>query len=138
MSTTTQTASRLHTPPGMSRRKDRVLWGIQGVVALAFFLTGLSKFLFPIGIYDMIGYGIWYQYLTGVIEVVGAIALMRRRWAGLAGLGFVAFAIVALYHHIVHLPPYYSLIPISVLGILSLVIAWGRWGESLHTSGAHA
>lgn len=134
----TNTASRLQTPPGMSRRKDRVLWVLQWFTAAVFFLTGLSKFFFYIEIYDMIGYGSWYQYLTGVVEVTGAVALVRRRWAALAGLGFVGLAVVALYHHITHLPPYYSRIPIIVLGIASAIIAWERRGESIDLFGARA
>jgi uncharacterized membrane protein YphA (DoxX/SURF4 family) len=75
--------------PGKIR--NRVLWTLQIVLGLAFiFAAGLPKLLGPAEIVRMfqeIGFGQWFRYLTGVVEVSGGIGLLVPRLSGLAAAG---------------------------------------------------
>lgn len=121
---------------GMSKKMDVTLLSLQWTVGLAFFLTGLSKFFFPLDIFEMIGFGMWYQYLAGVLEVLGAVFLVRRRWAALTGVALLAFAAVALYHHATSIT--HSPVGMILLAIGLAIIAWGRRKESIRLLPASA
>lgn len=107
-----------------SRRVNITVWVMQVVVATVFFLAGLSKMIFHLEIYDEIGWGTWFQYLTGVLEMVGAIALLIPRLSGIAALAFVGLAVCAVNFHIFVLES--SLIPIALLGVCAAIIAYVR------------
>lgn len=102
-----------------------VVIGIKALLTLAFAGAGLSKlggYDQMITIFDTLGFGQWFRYVTGAIEVGAAIML----WVpGLIGLGaslLTATMIGAILAHVFILGP--SAIPAAVLGILSAYIAW--------------
>ncbi|WP_166349371.1 DoxX family protein [Phytoactinopolyspora limicola] len=107
-----------------ARKRNRNLWIIQGITAGSFFIAGLSKLIFHVEIFDQIGWGSWFQYFTGVVQIVGAVALVIPRLSGLAGLAFVGLALCALGFHgpVLDITP----IPIMLLGVMAGIIAWGR------------
>lgn len=109
---------------GTGKKTNVALWVLQVLVAGVFFLAGLSKMIFPLEIFHQIGWGMWFQYLTGVLEMVGAVALLIRRTSGVAALAFVGLAICAVNFHVFVLDS--SLIPIALLGICAAIIAYGR------------
>ena len=52
------------------------------LLALVFFLSGAAKLLgleFEIQAFDRWGYPLWFMYLSGVVEVAGAIGLLLPR-----------------------------------------------------------
>ena len=53
----------------------RVLLGIAFVAAAAMKLTGQSQMVAE---FDTVGLGQWFRYATGLIELVGALLLVRR------------------------------------------------------------
>ena len=64
------------------------------VVALPFFGAGLAKLagVAPmVALFDQVGLGQWFRYATGLLEVLGAIALVTAAWP----LGAVLLACVA-------------------------------------------
>lgn len=56
-------------------------WAIRVSIAVVFVLTGLDKFLpgpgaFWIGVFNQIGFGQWFRYFTGIIEIVGGLMFL--------------------------------------------------------------
>ena len=72
--------SLTQTPPVRSGRSGLiVLWVAQIALAAMFLLAGSSKLLGApamVGLFDAIGIGQWFRYLTGLIEVGSALALL--------------------------------------------------------------
>lgn len=116
------------------RNRERALWTLQIIVAIAFFVPGLSKLIFYVDIFDDIGWGDWFQYVTGIVQILGATALLIPRLSGLAALALVGFVLSALGFHATYLD--FTPIPIIILGILSAVIAWGRRNTIVRLFGA--
>ena len=54
-------------------------WTLQAVLAAAFLAAGFAKLAgvpFMVDLFEQIGLGQWFRVLTGVVEVVGAVALL--------------------------------------------------------------
>ncbi|MFD2080961.1 DoxX-like family protein [Actinopolymorpha cephalotaxi] len=120
----TDTAS----PAAAGRAANIGLWVAQAVTALTFLVAALGKFggdPMVVATFDRIGFGDWFRYLIGVLEILGAIALFVPRLAGLAGLAFVALMVGAVVVTLA-VAGGNVVLPLALL-ILSAVIAWGRW-----------
>lgn len=77
--------------------------------------------------FDAIGVGQWFRYVTGGLEVGSAILLLIP---GLAGFGAVLLActmVGAILTHltVLHSPPTGPVI----LLVLAAIVLWGRWGQ---------
>jgi hypothetical protein len=71
----------------------RVLWTVRVVLALAFGAAGAAKLAGAapmVQIFDLIGIGQWFRYLTGLVEVAGAILLL------VPSTGFVGGSLLCL------------------------------------------
>lgn len=68
-------------------------WVLRGGVAVFFVMAGLEKFDPPpnewIDIFTQIGLGQWFRYLTGWVEIIGAI-LYFPAWTCPIGAAFLA------------------------------------------------
>src|SRR6201995_5410448 len=65
-------------------------WVLQGVVAAAFFAAGAAKLpgvAYMVQVFDQIGIGQWFRFVTGSVEVAGALALVAPGLIWLGGLG---------------------------------------------------
>lgn len=117
-------------------RRNIALWTLQILLAAFFLLVGLSKLIFHIEIFDDIGWGAWFQYLAGSVQIVGAIGLVVPRLSGLAALAFVGFVLWALGFHLTVLT--FTPLPIITLGVVAAIIAWGRRDTTLRLIGKRA
>jgi putative oxidoreductase len=107
-----------------------VLWVGQFVLAAAFLMSGGSKFVGATAMVDLfnaIGIGQWFRYVTATIEVGSAIALLVPSLATYGALALVATmgGAVATHLFIVGGSP----LPALVLGVGSASIAWFRWDQ---------
>ena len=78
---------------------------ITDLLALIFFLSGGAKLLgleFELEAFGRWGYPLWFMYLTGVIEVAGAVALMIPRLSSVAALGLSGVMVGAVATHLMH------------------------------------
>ena len=100
---------------------------VKVLLTAAFVAAGVAKLIgaeMMVATFDAIGWGQWFRYVTGLIEV-GSAALLwvpGLQWVG-AGL-LVCTMICAVLFHIFVLGP--SLVPALVLGILAAVVLIAR------------
>ena len=79
------------------------LWAIQIALAGMFLLAGGSKLLGApamVGLFDAIGIGQWFRYLTGFIEVGSALALLVPPFAVFGALALVPTLVGAVATHL--------------------------------------
>jgi putative oxidoreductase len=77
-----------------------------------------------VGLFEAIGLGQWFRYLTGALEVAGAFLLLIPRTSGLGALLLAVVMVGAVVTHvfIVGGSPLMAIIRLVVTG----VVAWGR------------
>ncbi|MET9626840.1 DoxX family protein [Lentzea sp. NPDC006480] len=64
-----------------------VVWILQIVLAVQFVLNGYALFTDQfVAKFDDIGFGQWFRYFTGVLEIAAAIGLVIPRICGIAAL----------------------------------------------------
>jgi putative oxidoreductase len=104
-----------------------VLWILQIAAAGMFLMAGFSKLVGNeqmVGLFEAIGVGQWFRYLTGALEVAGAILLLIPRTSGLGALMLAGVMAGAVMTHlfIIGGSPLMAIILLVVTG----VVAWGR------------
>ena len=105
-------------------------WVLQGIVATAFLAAGAAKLAgaaYMIQLFDQIGLGQGFRYVTGVVEVVGALALIAPGLVAFGGLwlGGTMFFAVLTHVFVLHTSP----VPAIVLGTLDALIVYLRRDE---------
>ena len=103
------------------------LWILQIGAAGMFLMVGFFKLSGDprmVELFDAIGVGQWFRYVTGSLEVLGAILLLTPRLSGLGALLLVGVMLGAVATHLflVGGSPLGAIILLIVTG----VIAWGR------------
>ncbi|MFE7632850.1 DoxX family protein [Kitasatospora sp. NPDC057518] len=125
--TTTATATKSRTAV------VRVVWTLRILLALFFALaSALPKLLaLPAAttVFDAIGAGHWFMYLTGLVELAGAVGLLVRRLAGPAATALIVFLAFAFVTQLTAMhgenagTPFIFMVPLAV-------IAWNRRAET--------
>jgi len=108
------------------------LWVLQVLAAAAFVFGAVPKVTSdPLAVagFDAIGFGDWFRYLIGTLEIAGAVALLIPRLCGLAGLAFVGLMIGAVVTQIVVFDGAFVVQP-AVMLVIVAIIAWGRRGRT--------
>jgi len=109
----------------MSKALSYLPVAVKALLTLAFVAAGAAKLAgagMMVATFDAIGWGQWFRYLTGAIEVGSAVLL----WVpGLvfpgAGLLACTMAAAVLFHLFVLGP---SFVPALILGLLAAYVAW--------------
>ena len=126
LSSTSITASQ--TPAIPRGRAVRVaLWLTQIALAAMFMFAGALKLTGApemVALFDAIGIGQWFRYVTGSIEVVSAVALLMPAWAAFGALLLIPTMVGAVFTHLFIVGG--SAVPPAVLLTGSLAIAWAR------------
>jgi uncharacterized membrane protein YphA (DoxX/SURF4 family) len=104
-----------------------VLWVLQIAAAGMFLMVGFLKLSGNpqlVGLFEAIGIGQWFRYLTGSLEIAGALLLLIPRTSGFAALMLAGVMVGAIVTHlfIVGGSPLAAVILLVVTGI----VAWGR------------
>jgi uncharacterized membrane protein YphA (DoxX/SURF4 family) len=112
------------------------LWIVQVLLALLFLFAGVMKFVMPIE--EMmkqmpIPLPAWFVWLTGIVEVLGAIGVIlpwllriRPGLTPLAAAGLVIVMIGATAYTLAAGDVASALMPL-VVGVLAAFVAYGRW-----------
>jgi putative oxidoreductase len=105
-------------------------WTLQVILAAAFLAAGVAKLAgvpFMVDLFAQIGIGQWFRVVTGVVEVIGAVALLIPGLASVGGLwlGFTMVGAVATHLFVLHTSP----VPAIVLGVLNAAVVYLRRDE---------
>ncbi|GIH98231.1 DoxX family protein [Planobispora takensis] len=103
----------------------RVLWVLQVLIAVFLIAaSALPKFVGEqnaITTFELIGWGQWFRYVTGVVELAGGIGLLIPRLAGVASIGLIGLMAGAAATQILVLEPAWALLPVGFAVVFALV-----------------
>ena len=102
-----------------------IVWAIRLLLALAFGAAGAAKLAGVaqmVQTFDLIGIGQWFRYVTGIVEVGGAILLLIPSTAFLGGLLLGVTMIFGVATHLFVIGG--SAVPAAVLAVLSGFVAY--------------
>ena len=124
---TTTTSPVLQAPRAPGKALNVSLWIVQVLLAAMFFMAGGHKLGGDpqmVGLFEAIGIGQWFRYLTGTLEVLGGALLLvpRLNGAGAALLVPVMLGAIATHFVVLHNSPAMPLVLLLAL----LFVAWGR------------
>ena len=114
----------------MNKYNKYLLLAIKILVSVAFLGAGLSKLAgveMMVNTYEEIGFGQWFRYLTGVIEVGSVILLWLGSKQVFGAVLLVCTMLGAVLTHYFILGP--SAVPAIVLGLLSAYILYYYRGQ---------
>jgi putative oxidoreductase len=125
--TTTQTANHALATATPGKALNIALWTLQVFVALVFVAAGSGKLLGSadmVALFGAVGIGQWFRYVTGLLEVLGALLLIvpGKTPFGAVLLACVMAGAVVAHLTVLHTAPTGPL----VLFALTALIAWGR------------
>jgi putative oxidoreductase len=106
------------------------IWVVQIALAGMFLLAGGSKLLGApamVALFNTIGIGQWFRYVTGIIEVGSAVALLIPGVAVFGAAALVPTMIVAILTELFVVGD--SAAPPAVLLVGAAVVIWARWSE---------
>ncbi len=106
---------------------SELVWALQILAAAQFFVTGLDKMSdapVMVQLFAAVGFGQWFRYATGLIEIVGSVLLLVPRVAPIGAALLGATMIGALIAHFTVLP--YSPAKVIVLLLMVSVVFWVR------------
>jgi putative oxidoreductase len=106
------------------------LWATQIVLAAIFLVAGGSKLTGTpamVSLFDAVGIGQWFRYMTGTIELTAGVALLRPSAAVYGALLIIPTMIGAIVANllVVHVSP---AMPFLLL-LAAAAVAWARRGE---------
>jgi uncharacterized membrane protein YphA (DoxX/SURF4 family) len=111
------------------RIADVALWVLQVLLAAYFVYSGVSLLGDDfVGKFDKIGSGQWLRYVTGVLEIAGALGLLVPRLCGLAASGLVGVMAGAVVTELFILGDTDGAVLPGMLLVLAAVVALGRRG----------
>ncbi|MBG0828012.1 DoxX family protein [Planomonospora sp. ID67723] len=123
---------------GRRRTLRRVLWGAQILIGLFLIVaSALPKFAGQadaVATFELIGWGQWFRYLTGVVELAGGIGLLVPRLAGAAATGLIGLMAGAALTQVLVLSPAWALLPVAFAAVFALV-AWDRREQTRDLAG---
>jgi uncharacterized membrane protein len=110
-------------------RLDVLDWSLRIALALAFVYFGADKFNNPrmwIRLFDQIGFGQWFRYATGLVEVLGGVLLLIPPATLLAVVLLLSAMLGAILVHVfvVGLGP--QTVIVTVLASAVFFIGWRR------------
>jgi uncharacterized membrane protein YphA (DoxX/SURF4 family) len=110
-------------PPGRLTR--RLSWTLRILGAAAFLAAGVAKVAgvpMMVEVFDHIGIGQWFRLMTGLIEVIGAVALLVPATAAIGGAFLSLMMLVAAGVHLFVIGG--SPVPALVLMVITGAVAW--------------
>ncbi len=127
-----------HSSSSAQRTQRRIVWGLRILLAVAFGMAGAAKLAgVPqmVQVFDAIGFGQWFRYVTGLVELAGVVLLLVPATGFFGGLLLAATMVCAIATHLVLIGG--NPAPAAVLALLSAFVAWRlRPVSRLATAGA--
>ncbi|UNK49891.1 DoxX family protein [Lysobacter sp. S4-A87] len=111
--------------PPLSTTQRRLVWGVRILLALAFAAAGVAKLTGApqmIQVFEAVGFGQWFRYVTGVVELLGAALLLVPATGFYGGLLLSATMVGGVATHLFLIGG--NPVPALVLALLSAFVAW--------------
>jgi putative oxidoreductase len=108
--------------------KARILIALRVTLILAFGIAGAAKLAGAatmVAVFDSIGVGQWFRYVTGGIELIGALSLMQQSYSLFGSLLLACTMVGAIATHVFIIGG--SPVPAVVLGVLCFLTAYILW-----------
>ncbi|MDA0241704.1 MAG: DoxX family protein [Proteobacteria bacterium] len=115
------------------KTKSLILIGGAIALAIVFIAFGAGKFIDPPkweAKFEAWGLPIWLVAISGVIEIVGGLALFLPVLRGLSAIGLALFMIGAVMTHIVHVEITMIFVAGAILAA-SAALGWARFPETV-------
>ncbi|CAN7554390.1 DoxX family protein [Bosea sp. LjRoot9] len=99
------------------------LWSLKVLLAAVFLAAGVAKLAgVPMMVenFEHLGLGQWFRYVTGTLEVIGAVVILLPAFAAFGGVLLAAIMVGATLAHLFAIPG--SRIPAIVLFALSALV----------------
>lgn len=112
--------------------KEVLLWAASLYLAWLFIRQGYVKFDpdgFWSGAFERWGYPVWFMFLIGFLECLGAILVLIPRTAAYGGLIIAIVMAGALITRSIHGASTTDLVWIFLFGLGGALIAWGRFSQ---------
>ena len=129
--TTNDAATYAMTQNGTNRQRGRAaliaLWLTQVALALMFLMAGGSKLAgvpAMVSLFDQVGVGQWFRYVTGIIELTAGIALLIPSAAVFGAMLLIPTMLGAIVINVFVVPA--SPVPPLVLLLLAAAVVWAR------------
>jgi putative oxidoreductase len=118
------------TPARPGKKLNATLWTVQILLALFFMVASAAPKLLgahaAVESFDTIGWGQWFRYFTGVVELFGGIGLLVPRLTGPAAVGLtITMVCASLTQAFLLGAPALMFMPLA-LGVVIVWIAWQR------------
>jgi len=87
----------------ITKTKNIITWILAGILALAFFGSGITKLLgveMQIKNFESWGYPLWFRFPIGLIEIAFAIALVIPRFRKITVYGIFIWTLAAVITHL--------------------------------------
>ena len=110
-----------------------VTWVLSGLLALAFFGAGLSKLtgqVMMVHEFSLFGFPLWFMYVTGVIEIAGAVLVLVPRFAYVGAAALVCVTTGAVFSHLTHGQAGMIGLPLVLLILAAVVGTLRNWGQA--------
>jgi len=108
-----------------SPTQRRIVWGLRILLALVFGAAGIAKLAGApqmVQVFEAIGFGQWFRYVTGVVEVGGAVLLLVPATGFVGALLMAVTMVFAVATHLMLIGG--SPAPAIALALLSAFAAW--------------
>jgi len=118
------TATEVHTTP---RWRPIALWATKIILAAVFIAAGGAKLYgvpMMVESFEIIGVGQWFRYVTGALEVIGAVAILVPALSAFGAILLCCIMVGATLAHLFVAPG--SPIPAIVLFALSAIIVFAE------------
>ncbi|GGC56302.1 DoxX family protein [Hoyosella rhizosphaerae] len=102
-------------------------WVLQILLAALFIFSGVVKLIGDpeqVEGFEELGWGQWFRYFIGALELAGGIGLLIPVLAALAALGLAAIMVGAIFVHLAdEAHAYFAVVPLAC-ALLLAVVAW--------------
>ncbi len=115
-----------------ARPLNVLLWCVQAFLALVFVNASWAKLVGRpemIALFTAVGSGQWLRYVTGILELTGAVLIVLPKTRSIGGALIAAVMLGALTAHLFILH-----VPLTTPGILLLMSGFVVWGTAVTTT----
>ncbi len=108
-----------------AHRKSLVaVWTLRVLLGLAFLTIGAAKLtgsLHTVQTFRAFGWGQWFRYASGSLDIIGALLVLMPRWTFYGALLLTCTVGLAAVLSLTRLP---DLLPALTLTLLAAILAW--------------